>query len=388
VPRAAARTKIKKGARTSRPLARERAPKLLVQPEDGIAAIIQGLDRARQSIDILIFRFDHRDIEQALLRAVKRGVRVRALIAYTNRGGEKHLRALEMRMLAAGITVARSAADMARYHGKMIIVDASRLYVLGFNFTYLDIEHSRSFGVIITDHKLVRESVKLFEADMQRHSYTPNVSGLLVSPVNARDGLASFIAGAKKELLIYDPNVSDSAMLRILTERSKAGVQIRILGRAAKLPSRKMPQIRLHARAIVRDGTWVSLGSQSLRTLELDGRSEVGVVFRNPASARRITAIFQHDWDLAAEPETGNALESPDQSRKIAKKVAKAVTKELPPVAEVLDLAVKEVVGDSLEVPLNPDVLQDTVTDAVKRAVKEVVRDAVEEVTEHSDKTP
>ena len=149
-----------------------------------------------------------------------------------------------------------------------------------------------------------------------------------------------------------------------------------------------MPQIRLHARAIVRDGTWVSLGSQSLRTLELDGRREVGVVFRNPVSARRIAGIFQHDWDLAAEPETGNALDGPDQSRKIAKKVAKAVTKELPPVAEVLDLAVKEIAGDSLEVPLNPDVLQDTVADAVKRAVKEVVRDAVEEVTEHGGKTP
>jgi len=266
------------------------------------------------------FSIRRRDIEEALLRAAKRGVRVRALIAYTNRCGEKHLRALEMRMLAAGITVARSAADMARYHGKMIIVDESRLYVLGFNFTYLDIEHSRSFGVILTDRKLVREAVKLFEADVQRHSYAPRVSGLLVSPVNARDELAAFIAGAKKALLIYDPNVSDGAMLRILTGWSKAGVQIRILGRAAKLPSRKMPQIRLHAHTIVRDRTWVSVGSQSLRTVELDGRREVGAVFRNLASARRIVSIFQSDWNLASEPETGNALEGPDQSRKIAKK--------------------------------------------------------------------
>ena len=82
--------------------------RLLVQPEDGAKAILEGLEKAKQSIDILIFRFDHRDVERALLKAAARGVRVRALIAYTNRGGEKHLRALEMRLLAAGALLWRA----------------------------------------------------------------------------------------------------------------------------------------------------------------------------------------------------------------------------------------------------------------------------------------
>jgi phosphatidylserine/phosphatidylglycerophosphate/cardiolipin synthase-like enzyme len=98
-----------------------------VEPEDGISALIHGIDTAKKSVDILIFRFDHREVEQALLRAAGRGVRVRALIAYTNRGGEKNSRALEMRLLGAGIIVARSADNLARYHGKMIIVDERRL---------------------------------------------------------------------------------------------------------------------------------------------------------------------------------------------------------------------------------------------------------------------
>jgi len=350
-----------------------------VQPEDGVAALIQGLDGAKKSIDILIFRFDHREVEQALLRAVGRGVRVRALIAYTNRGGEKHLRALEMRLLGAGITVARSADDLTRYHAKLIIIDQRLLFVLAFNFTYLDIEHSRSFGVILADSKLVREAMKLFEADMLRQSYAPGAPALLVSPLNARQELAAFLGGAKKEVLIYDPNVSDTEMLRILAERSKAGVDIKILGRAAKLPARKLPHIRLHARVFVRDGNYVSIGSQSLRTLELDSRREVGVVFRDVKSARRIAEIFMSDWDLAAESRTGGPVEESLQSKKIAKKVAKALTRELPPVAEVLDLVVKEVGGDEVEIPLNPDQLQETVADAVKRAVKEVVRDAVKD---------
>src|ERR1700680_2025563 len=69
--------------------------KLLVQPDDGATPLVKAIQGARTSIDILIFRFDRKDIERALLNAVGRGVRVRALIAYTNRGGEKNLRALE-----------------------------------------------------------------------------------------------------------------------------------------------------------------------------------------------------------------------------------------------------------------------------------------------------
>jgi cardiolipin synthase len=383
MPRSGAKQKVLKSKDS-----KESPAKLLVQPEDGVTAIIQGLDKAKQSIDILIFRFDHREVEQGLLRAVGRGVRVRALIAYTNRGGEKHLRALEMRLLAAGITVARSADDLARYHAKLIIIDQRQLFVLAFDFTYLDIEHSRSFGVILDDRKLVREAMKLFEADMLRQSYVPRTPALLVSPLNARKELAAFLGAAKKQLLIYDPNVSDTEMLRILAERSKAGVEIKILGRAAKIPARKLSHIRLHARVIVRDGSYVSIGSQSLRTLELDSRREVGVVFRDLKSARRIANVFMNDWELAAETQTVNQVDGHIQTGKIAKKVAKAVTKELPPVAEVLDLVVKEVAGDQIEMPLNPDQLQDSVAQAVKRAVKEAVREAVHDAAEHRGTEP
>jgi phosphatidylserine/phosphatidylglycerophosphate/cardiolipin synthase-like enzyme len=372
VPRAKPKITISKTA------APAGAVRLLVEPEDGISALLHGIDAAKRSVDILIFRFDHREVEQALLRAAGRGVRVRALIAYTNRGGEKNLRALEMRLLGAGIIVARSADNLARYHGKMIIIDERKLYVLAFNFTYLDIEHSRSFGVILEDPQLVREAMKLFESDILRQPYAPGSPALAISPLNARAELAKFLEGAQKELLIYDPNVSDSAMLRILTEKSKAGVKIKILGGAAKLPAHKLAQIRLHARVILRDGTDIFIGSQSLRTLELDGRREVGVIFRDPRGANRIAKTFQQDWELAAEPQSSATDDETVPTKKIAKKVAKALTREMPQVAEVLDLVVKEVAGDSLEVPLNPEQLQDTVTDALKRAVKEAVRDAVE----------
>src|SRR5947208_17082043 len=96
--------------------------KLLVQAGDGLDRLVNGIRKAKKSIEIMIFRFDRPEIERALADAVERGVFVHALIAFTNRGGEANLRRLEKRFLADGITVARTAGDLVCYYGKMIVV--------------------------------------------------------------------------------------------------------------------------------------------------------------------------------------------------------------------------------------------------------------------------
>lgn len=181
--------------------------------------MVQAIAKAKKSVEIMIFRFDQPEMERALTDAVERGVFVHALIAFTNRGGEDNLRKLERRFLNHGITVARTADDLIRYHGKMIAVDRQELYLLGFNFTHQDIDHSRSFGLMIRNPSLVTEAVRLFEADSKRQHFSANLRDFLVSPVNARRELTRFIKGAQKELLIYDPKISDPAMLDLLKER-------------------------------------------------------------------------------------------------------------------------------------------------------------------------
>jgi len=168
-------------------------------------------------------------------------------------------------------------------------------------------------------------------------------------------------------------------MVRALAERSQADVAIRILGRA-KLPARRLNAMRLHTRAIVRDGTSVFVGSQSLRRAELDMRREIGVLVRDETIAGRLAKIFSQDWD-AAQPRDDAAPDEAIPTRKIAKKVAKAVLKELPPVSDALEVAVKEVAGDGVEISVNSNHLQEAVQDAVKHAVKAAVRDVVEDTS-------
>ena len=201
--------------------------KLIIEPADGVAPLLAAIKGAKTSVEIAIFRFDRKDIETALKAAAARGVKVTALIAFTNRGGEQGLRKLELRCLAAGIIVARTSDDLIRYHGKYILIDRRVLYVLSFNFTHLDIDHSRGFGIVTTHAPWAREAARLFRADCTRTKYAPKTDTFVVSPANSRKVLDTFLRRAKTQLLIYDPKISDVAMLRLLQERAKAGVEIK-----------------------------------------------------------------------------------------------------------------------------------------------------------------
>ena len=294
--------------------------KLIVQPDAGIAPIVTAIKQARKSIDVLIFRLDRMEIVKALEAAVARGVRVRALTAHQNHGGTKILRKLEMHLLQGGVTVSRTADDLVRYHAKMMIVDGRLLHVYGFNFTLIDMEKSRSFGIISKNKKLVAEAMKLFEADFERQPYSPGNERFVVSPENARERLAKFIRGARKQLLIYDPNVCDDAMLRIITERIKAGVEVKIIGAVEakwNVHGEPFPGKRLHVRALVRDGQRAFIGSQSLRRLELENRREVGVIITDITVVRQLQQFFELDWSKT------------DTGKREAKKAAKAEKKEL-----------------------------------------------------------
>jgi cardiolipin synthase len=357
---------------------------LLIQPGAGIAALLAGIRSAKKSIEIAIFRFDRAEIEAALKAAVARGVSVSALIAHTNRGGEINLRKLEMRLLEVGVAVSRTANDLVRYHDKLMIVDRRLLFVLSFNFTHLDIDHSRGFGIVTRRVRFVHEALKLFEADTARQPYTPTLDSFIVSPANARRVLAAFIRKAKKQLLIYDPLIADSEMLRALSERAKAGVEIKIIGRVSKrnpgLEVRNLAGLRLHTRTIIRDRRQAFVGSQSLRRVELDSRREVGIIVHEPKAVSGLIQTFEADWERKATEENQR---SQSKSR-VPKMAVKALVKELSPLNPIVEEAVKQVASDTESASLNLKEMKEAVKEAVQEAVRERVNEMVKESMEEA----
>lgn len=351
--------------------------KLIVQPEAGLEPILAAIRRAKRSVQILIFRLDRPEIEKALVEAVERGVSVHALVANTNRGGDKVLRRFEMRALERGITVMRSADDLVRYHGKMLIIDGKELLLMAFNFTHLDISLSRSFAISTTNKPLVAEAVRLFECDSKRTPYTAENKNFVVSPVNAREQLTAFIRGAKKQLLMYEMKISDNDFVNLLNEKISQGVDVRVIGstsnKGSTLPARMLPT-RLHARAIIRDGRSVFLGSQSLRKLELEARREIGIIVSDLKIAKQIVGVFDEDWSGATpeqQPAEANSLLDVP-----AKKVAKRVVRDLnlgPAVEQVLD----RMLENKEDVQLEPKEVVEGVREAVHEEVQAAVKEAL-----------
>jgi phosphatidylserine/phosphatidylglycerophosphate/cardiolipin synthase-like enzyme len=89
-------------------------------------------------------------------------------------------------------------------------------------------------------------------------------------------------------------------MLRLLQQRQKAGVDIRIIGKVGKrggdLRVQKLSGMRLHVRSMVRDGEVAFVGSQSLRALDLDARREVGLITKDAKVVKQLLEVFEADW--------------------------------------------------------------------------------------------
>jgi cardiolipin synthase len=357
--------------------------KLIIEPDDGPAPLLSAFKSAKKSVEVAIFRFDRSDIETTLKAAVTRGIKVTALIADINRGGEKSLRQLETRFLQAGITVARTANNLLRYHDKLIVIDRRILYILSFNFTHLDMDHSRGFAISTKNAALVQEAVKLFEVDRTRRHYTAGPDTFVVSPANSRKVLRRFLQRAKRQLLIYDPQVSDKEMIGILQHLAKVGVDVRVIGKIsghASVRNRKMAQLRLHTRTIIRDGHQAFVGSQSLRPAELDSRREVGLIVRETQVIRKLVATFESDWSVA-EGANEQAMPQedvpPEVSKKVAEKAVAVLARELRPLTGTVKRAVSKVVAQAGDEVLHDKVVKSTVKKAIKKAVKKAVKEAV-----------
>jgi phosphatidylserine/phosphatidylglycerophosphate/cardiolipin synthase-like enzyme len=371
--------------------------KLIIEPTDGVAPLLDAIKGAKKRIEVAIFRFDRTDVETALKAAAERGVKVTALIAFVNRGGEKRLRKLEQRFLDAGIIVARTSDDLIRYHDKFLLIDRRVLYVLSFNFTHLDIDHSRGFGLVTTRATWVREALKLFLADCTRSKYTPHSETFVVSPANARKSLDTFLKRAKTQLLIYDPKISDKAMLRTLQARAKAGVEIKVIGSVAGhggLDVQKLAGTRLHTRTIIRDRRQAFVGSQSLRADELDERRELGLIVQDVKVVKTLLATFEADWAGATKSKSKAAgAKAPDAdtgrrgpiSTKEAKTAVQVFTKELNPLTVDVKKAVRKAVAKAGDDVLRDKDVKATMKKVVKKAVKEAVKEAVKDAKDAID---
>jgi hypothetical protein len=121
------------------------------------------------------------------------------------------------------------------------------------------------------------------------------------------------------------------------------------------------------------------LGSQSLRTAELDSRREVGLIIRHPEVVKRLVQTFELDWKMADKERAPR----PKESKVDTEKIERVLIEELHPITATVKKAVNKVVQKAGEEALKEQMIKEM----VKKVVKGAVKQAVETTSEIDGKT-
>jgi cardiolipin synthase len=285
---------------------------LIVQPGDSFFPMVRAIDKAESSINLTVFRMDDPIIQKSLIEAQKRQVRIRILIASSARGWEDKNRKLLKEANKAGIATKEPSGDSkkARYHYKVMTVDDSLALIFTFNPTRENLHYTRDFGIELYDPSVASEINRLFDADWSDTSFTPDAdSPLLISPFNSREKMTALLASAEKSIDIADAKVEDPEIVRLLVEKVRRGVEVRVLSdekHGSTLPSvinsRATPRFKLHAKCTIIDGSRAVVGSMNMRSESFDRRREVGIVVDDVDVINRLNAVFRSDWEPKAPP--------------------------------------------------------------------------------------
>jgi phosphatidylserine/phosphatidylglycerophosphate/cardiolipin synthase-like enzyme len=138
---------------------RHRHQRLLVMPDDGAAAVVELIDQTHSDLRLKQFKLQSEAIEQALLRAHQRGVRVRVMLNPHTSGGDRWNDEAFALLAGWGIDVAWTSEAFPVTHEKSIVFDETSALIATFNLSDKYFTETRDYGVY-TESQPVVDQVK------------------------------------------------------------------------------------------------------------------------------------------------------------------------------------------------------------------------------------
>jgi phosphatidylserine/phosphatidylglycerophosphate/cardiolipin synthase-like enzyme len=290
-----------------------RAPAAVVSvfPEAGEAPYVEVLTRAQRTVRVMVYLMGTGGILDTLKAKAAAGVTVRVILDQGQTSNQRYFDQLQ----AAGAQVRWSDPGFPYMHAKVLVVDEAEAVVSTGNYSSYNIGRERNFAARLADPEDVADLVALFDADWDRGAVDLGCTRLLVSPVNARQRLLSFIASARSTLAIESMQFADSDVREAVAARKAAGVEVRVLLAdpswvdrnrdgaaylaARAIPARWMASPGVHVKAILVDGTAAYLGSENLTYTSLSENREVGLIVTDAPAMQAMSATFERDWAAA-----------------------------------------------------------------------------------------
>jgi phosphatidylserine/phosphatidylglycerophosphate/cardiolipin synthase-like enzyme len=264
--------------------------RVVIAPQERRDAVLAVIDSARERLDLSVFRCDDGPVLDALAAAVRRRVRVRALVTASAKGSKAQLKQLRKLLQNIGVDVRRYADLVVRYHAKYAVADDGPALVASLNFTRKCFTDTCDFLLVSTDAHLVHALLRLFDADWHGHVYVPgegDADRLIVGPEQARARFAALFDQATRTIRIIDPKISDPAMLRLLKAKAAQGVSVEIRG------PHDLGVLMPHGKLLMLDDGRAVIGSISLSTLALEFRRELAIVIHDAGSVDALDRFWK-----------------------------------------------------------------------------------------------
>lgn len=297
----------------------EISPELIVLPDDGVEQVVALIEDAETSLRLKIYLLTNDEIISALAAATNRGVDVRVLIEqYPVGGGESNQKSAD-KLKEAGVTVRWAPAIYQLTHEKSLLIDGERALVATFNYTDSSFRNNREYGLLTADPALVGEIAAIFDADWAGKSYgSVRNPTLVVSPLNSRQQIESFIDRAQTSLWLEENTLLDDGITDRLVAAARRGVTVRFLGplrtgetdlaadnylrlQAAGAQVGRLANPYVHAKVLLADGERAMVGSVNLTRASMDLNRELGLVTEDAAVIAQIQRVFEGDWQRSRQ---------------------------------------------------------------------------------------
>ncbi len=295
---------------------------LMVMPDDGAAAVVALIDRARQQLRLKQFKLQSPQILEALQRAHGRGVRLRVMLNPHTSGGDRWNDDTFNHLKDWGIEVAWASEAFPVTHEKSLVVDRDAALIATFNLSDKYFTETRDYGVVSQNPSVVAQVIAGFEADWNREPFQPDLDvGLVWSSRHSRGQMARIIDIAQSTLWIQHPKFVDAVILERIIAARERGVKVRFLCGGKHgisdwdiydtfsslrimerfgVKVRRQKNLKLHAKLILVDDHYAQTGSMNIDRSAFDLRRELGIESDAPAVVKRLRQTFEADWDQAS----------------------------------------------------------------------------------------
>ncbi len=296
-------------------------------------AIVADFERAQKTIDVAVFDLRLPSFVDAMVRAVARGVQVRAIVDYTANQDAKEFTDAVAKIEKAGVQVVRDHRS-ALMHNKFVIIDNHLMWTGSMNFTPNDVYRNNNNMLRINNAALIQNYIQIFErlflirALEAPSKIIPNPrveleNGVVIenyfSPNGgAQKAILDRLKAAKKSIRVTAFTFTDTGMADVLKAKNKEGLDVKGVFEArnnsalgAEYATLKRAGVDiledgncyiLHSKLMIIDNKTVVMGSYNYTDAANKTNDENVLIIDDPALAKNYISEFNRIYKQAQNP--------------------------------------------------------------------------------------